>query len=222
MRDIPINNMEVLQALNEYKDFIMNNNIDKNLVLMCKEQRGQADYYTGEEYRKEIMSKGEAHQGYPEFMHSYSGLMPSKDGHFEDNLKKTTAQKFTDASSALNSRLMQVLSAKLNTLNTVYPPGGFISWHNNANACGYNILFSWSETGDGWFKYWDINEEREITIHDVQGWQCKMGYFGPYYKPDTLCYHTASTNCWRISVAYIFAEEDSFWKEVIEDIENPI
>jgi hypothetical protein len=117
---------------------------------------------------------------------------------------------------------MEVLSARTNTLNTVYPPDGFISWHNNANASGYNILFSWSETGDGWFEYYDMIKQERVRINDVPGWQCKMGYFGPYYKPETVCYHAASTSCWRISVAYVFAEADTMWQYVIEDIENPI
>ena len=223
MKNIEINNQEVLEALNEYKDFLMRGDIDNHLFLMAGEEQDKKDYYTGEEYLKKIISQGESHLGFPNVMRSYTGLMPQKsyDGKPE-RYKSTRSQEFVDASSKLNSRLMEVLSAKTNTLNTVYPPGGFISWHNNANASGYNILFSWSETGDGWFDYWDIEKQEIVRIHDVPGWQCKMGYFGPYYKPETLCYHTAATECWRISVAYVFAEADTMWKYVIEDIENPI
>lgn len=222
MKNIEINNTHVLEHLNNYKDFILNNDIYQCLDLQCNDYKDRAEYYTGEEFRKEIISKGEAHTGYPDVMHSFTGLMPGNDNHNNNTHFKPKRQKFREASSSLNSQLMQALSAKQNTLNTVYPPGGFISWHNNANASGYNILFSWSETGDGWFDYWDIVKQERIRIQDVPGWQCKMGYFGPYFKPETVCYHTASTNCWRISVAYIFAEVDSFWKEVIEDIETPL
>lgn len=220
MRNIVINNTEVLNALDEYKDFLMNNEIEKHLHLMAREQEGKGDYYTGNEFLQKIISQGENHKGFPDVMRSYTGLMPSKNK--DDSETNVRTVKFTQASSKLNSRLMEELSARVNTLNTVYPPGGYISWHNNANAAGYNVLFTWSETGDGIFKYWDIEKQEIVEIPDVPGWQCKMGYFGPYFKPETLCYHSASTNCWRISVAYVFAEADNFWQEVIEDIENPL
>ena len=221
MKNISIRNTEVLDALNEYKDFLMNNNIDNHLYCQCKDKIEHMDYYTDQEFLNKVIAQGENHKGFPDVMLSYTGLMPFKLGE-EKPMKTPMGQAFVDASSKLNSRLMEVLSARVNTLNTVYPPGGFISWHNNANASGYNILFSWSETGDGCFKYWDIKKQEIITMQDVPGWQCKMGYFGPYFKPDTVCYHSAKTNCWRISVAYVFAEADNFWKEVIEDIENPL
>ena len=48
----------------------------------------------------------------------------------------------------------------------MYPPGGYISWHNNANASAYNLIFTWSETGDGYFKYIDGETKEEIVIKD--------------------------------------------------------
>lgn len=221
MNNVSLNNSEVLDALNEYKDFLLKGDIDQHLHLMSEDKKEHQDYYTGPEFLKKVISQGESHKGFPDVMRSYTGLMPAQDGQ-QESFKSSKSQEFVDASSKLNSRLMEVLSARTNTLNTVYPPGGFISWHNNANASGYNILFTWSETGDGWFEYWDQEKQERVRINDVPGWQCKMGYFGPYFKPETLCYHTASTNCWRISVAYVFAEADTMWQYVIEDIENPI
>lgn len=222
MKNVDINNNEVLDSLNEYKDFLMRGDIHDHLFLMAEDKKEDQEYYTGPDFLKTIIAQGEGHKGFPDVMRSYTGLMPNKKGEDDKNYKTSKSQEFCDASSQLNSRLMEVLSARTNTLNTVYPPGGYISWHNNANASGYNILFTWSETGDGWFDYWDIVKQEKIRIPDVPGWQCKMGYFGPYYKPETVCYHTASTNCWRISVAYVFAEADTMWQYVIEDIENPI
>lgn len=220
MRNVQINNTEVLEALNNYKDFLMSNDIDSHLHLMCKDKK--AEDYVSSEYRKMIMTKGESHTGFPEVMKSYDGLMPTKYKDKPAPMKTPKGYQFTDQSSILNSRMMESLSARVNTLNTCYPPEGFISWHNNANAPGYNVLFSWSETGDGWFKYWDWDKQEEVTIHDVPGWQCKMGYFGRYMDPKSVCYHAAYTKCWRISVAYVFNDQDDFWKEVVEDIENPI
>ena len=49
----------------------------------------------------------------------------------------------------------------------------YISWHNNANAPAYNLIFTWSETGDGWFKYWDMKEQRIVKFEDKLKAQCK-------------------------------------------------
>ena len=104
----------------------------------------------------------------------------------------------------------------------MYPPKGFISWHNNANASAYNLIFTWSETGDGYFKYIDGYTGDEIVIPDKKGWQCKAGYFGAYNEePEKLVYHTASTDCWRITVSYIFNREEmslGLQEDVIEEI----
>ena len=48
-----------------------------------------------------------------------------------------------------------------------------------------------------------------------------MTYFGPYDDAEKLCYHAAYTDCYRITVAFVFAEADDFWEEVIEDLETP-
>ena len=45
----------------------------------------------------------------------------------------------------------------------MYPPGGYISWHNNANASAYNLVFTWSESGNGYFKYIDGETKKEIV-----------------------------------------------------------
>ena len=101
---------------------------------------------------------------------------------------------------------------------------GFISWHNNANASAYNLIFTWSETGDGYFKYIDGYTGDEIVIPDKKGWQCKAGYFGAYNEePEKLVYHTASTDCWRITVSYIFNREEmslGLQEDVIEEIKS--
>jgi hypothetical protein len=122
----------------------------------------------------------------------------------------------------LNFKLMTELSAKKNTLVTCYPPGGFISWHNNANASGYNLILSWSENGDGWFDYWDADKKERVRIPDHAGWQAKMTYFGSYKEPDYLCYHAASTNCLRLSIAYVWGPHETVWQEVIQDLEDPV
>ena len=126
--------------------------------------------------------------------------------------------------NTINSEMQEKLCTKHNALCVMYPPGGYISWHNNANASAYNLVFTWSETGDGYFKYIDGETKEEIVMQDVSGWQCKASYFGAYDEPaHKLVYHTASTDCWRITVSYIFNREElslGIQEDVIEEIKS--
>jgi hypothetical protein len=223
--DIQINNQIVLGALNDFKDFIFerykSGELEKDLSVNCKDHT--RDRWLADDYMHRIIDRNRAHEGFPESMHSFHGMMPSGETnqmHAPGGLKKL--MEYREKAGETNQTLMTELSAKRNTLITVYPPGGWISWHNNANASGYNVIFSWSETGDGWFDYWDIEKKERVRIPDKAGWQCKMTYFGSYDEPERLCYHAASTNCLRMSVAYVFSSAEDIWKDVIEDIANPL
>jgi hypothetical protein len=126
----------------------------------------------------------------------------------------------------LNYEFMNYLSTKTCALAVLYPPDGFISWHNNANASSYNLIFSWSETGNGYFQYVDGDTGEIVKLQDNQGWQCKAGYFGNYGEHESkLCYHSAKTDCWRMTVSFIFDRTDmslGIQDDVIEDIMTEI
>jgi len=221
VRDVEINNEEVLKSLNKFKDFILakrdSGEMDKDLQLNAKDHT--RDRWLADDYMHRIIDRNRQHEGFPESMQSYHGLMPNSNSGYKDSFKD-----YRDMSNRLNMEMMTELSARTNTLVTVYPPGGWISWHNNANAAGYNVIFSWSENGDGWFDYWDVDKKERVRIPDHSGWQCKMTYFGSYDEPDKLCYHAASTDCLRISVAYVWGRDEAhnLWEDIIEDIENPV
>jgi len=210
MRDIKINNEMVMESLNKFKNFVLTKyqegNLQKDLPLNSKDHT--RDRWLADDYLERIIARGREHDGFPESMHSYSGLMPGAERD-TGNTDLKIIEEYRNKAQELNNELMAELSAKRNTLVTLYPPGGWISWHNNANAAGYNVIFSWSENGDGWFDYWDLEKKERVRVQDVPGWQCKMGYFGAYHQPDKLCYHAASTDCLRISVAYVFAEAEN-------------
>lgn len=61
-----------------------------------------------------------------------------------------------------------------------------------------------------------------VVIPDVKGWQCKAGYFGAYEDPqEQLVYHSARTNCLRMTVAFVLdrSEMSSGLQDwIIEDI----
>jgi len=217
MKDVKINNQSVLDALNEYKDWLVpkfhNGEMAKDLHINCGDQK--RDRWLDDGYLERQMAKGRGHDGFPESMQVFHGTMPDGGGVMDQIMVP-----YRDKGEELNKKLMTELSARKNTLVTCYPPGGWISWHNNANASGYNVLFTWSETGDGWFDYWDMEKKERVRVPDIAGWQCKMGYFGSYDQPERVCWHAASTDCLRITCAYVFAEAETIWQDVIDDIEE--
>jgi hypothetical protein len=221
VRNIDIQNSEFLDILNEYKDVLLEREtpdsdpLVTNLRVSCVNEN--ADDWVGDKFMNATMSKGESHDGFPPSMRGFVGL---KFDDMKDALDEKT-KRLKEASNTLNSKLITFLSARNNALNACYPPGGYIGWHNNANAPGFNIIITYSETGDGWFDYYDQDKKERVRVQDVQGWQAKMTYFGPYSEPDKLVYHAAYSDCYRITVAFVFAEADDFWTEVIEDIETP-
>ena len=79
------------------------------------------------------------------------------------------------------------------------------SWSANA----YQVLFTWSETGEGFFEYYDKKTDEIIKIDDVPGWQCRHYYFGAEQEEDLHCWHAAYTECQRITLAYQFVNNGS-------------
>ena len=215
MLDIPINNPEILQSLNKFLWFYDERNKEiSKCRLWCNSK--EREHYTGDKHRDSIMSRGSIHNGFPENGNYYSFRTD------HENSSKALTTKVIENYTKFNEELQVKLCTRGNGLCAMYPPKGFISWHNNANASAYNLIFTWSETGDGYFKYIDGYTGKEITIQDRKGWQCKAGYFGAYdEEPEKLLYHSASTDCWRITVAYLFNRKEisiGLQEDVIEEI----
>lgn len=232
VRDIDLQNSEFLGYLNDYKDIILEREPGDDTPLIAKSNHmlprsnvDDSERYVSDEYLKKIMDMGRAHDGFPEQLIGFAGMKHDQDVNFSRDPVRSKIIK--DAASELNTKLMSFLSCRNVALTACYPPGGCISWHNNANAKGYNILITYSETGDGWFDYWDWEKKERVRIQDIPGWQAKMTYFGPYddeygqpADPEQICYHAAYTDCYRITCSFVFAEADEFWEEVINDLET--
>ena len=199
LRNIPLNNY-ALEQLKEAEWFITDENY-KIGTLSCAHGHGEGDYYTGDEYRDKIIAERDQHEGFPEIIYAYS--MSTINFGLNPECSKQEWALLGEKMKSTVDNLITTFGFKRNALFSVYPPGGYISWHNNANASAYNFIFTWSENGDGWFKYWDMENNKEVLIPDTPGWQCKAGYFGAYGEPKkNLCYHSAYTNCLRMTVAF--------------------
>ena len=106
------------------------------------------------------------------------------------------------------------LCAKFNAVHVYYPAGGFMSWHNNWDCPGYNILMSYSD-GCGFFKHLD-EDGNVVTIHDPVGWNVKIGYYGG--KDETPYWHTAGSRGPRQTFGFVIPDE-YLWKQMVADID---
>lgn len=226
MTNVPVNNPELLEILNGYPKLRDYPQFQEHVKLISKNspERNRGDYFTGNEYLKEILDQGMRHEGFPDHLYGYNFKISNKDyNFFEKDAPAIWRNEITKKLIELNDKMMDFLSTRNNALACIYPPGGYISWHNNWNAHGYNFIFTWSETGDGFFEYLDPITKKVVVVHDVPGWQCKAMYFGNPNEPERVMYHAAKTNCWRCTVSYIFSGADiakDFRQEIIEDISS--
>lgn len=89
-----------------------------------------------------------------------------------------------------------------------YPPGGYITWHHNGNAHGYNLLFSYSSTGEGSFKYYNHSIKEVVDMKDSPDqWTAKIMRFPKIQDVSELLWHNVQTSCHRISFALLLQEE---------------
>lgn len=226
MQDIPVRNLDLLTRLNRYRDFLMDDvdEFQRIFHLSCKEHASQRHYWTGQPELDKVKNDGHDHEGFPDSMYGYE-LSPHRKGHefFNRGVDPMMRKDKTAELGFMNNDLIQWLGVRHNALSAWYPPGGYISWHNNANAPAYNLIFTWSETGDGSFSYVDPVSKEIVVMEDHAGWQCKAAYFGHYEEPERLFYHSAKTDCWRCTVSFTFdtSELSSVFREdLLEEISS--
>ena len=200
MQTIEIKNIELKNLLNDYSEWF--ENLDKSSVKV----RGEKDideYYTSEEYLSSIDKK--IHEGFPEKTHGIDLVFCDS---IDDNIRKRIRQVDMDFNSVLGSERCAV--------KMYYPEGGYMGWHNNHNASGYNVLLSYSKNGNGFFRY---KTDKIVTMFDKPGWTAKVGYYGNNNEPDKLFWHCARAYEDRLTLGFVLPDED-FWKMMIEDIES--
>ena len=209
MQNIDIKNPRVLALLDHIRYLYREKYDVTKTNNMIGSWDDDSQYWIGDSFRDKIISQGRDHNGSPDRARSYA-IKPDHYNGEDPQYEKDYVE--------LDSNLKFELGLKTNALCQLYPPEGFIGWHNNANAEGYNLIFTWSETGDGWFKYVDKYGKGDIiTIPDKKGWSCKAGYFGSY-EDKRLCYHAAYTKCWRITQSFIVSQDEDYWKDCLDYI----
>jgi hypothetical protein len=223
LKHVEVNNPELLKILNEYAELHKLEGFEEHCHLTAEEHVLQRPYWMSDEYREEVLAQGNAHEGFPDMLVAYNFKL-SERAHtfFERDADPVFKRDLTHKLGDLNARMMDFLSTKHNALAAVYPPGGFIAWHNNQNAPGYNLIFTWSETGDGHFSYVHPETKEIVKCQDEAGkWTCKAAYFGSFDEEDKKLMHAAETDCWRVTVSYVFdwtEGSDDLREMVLEDI----
>ena len=209
MRWIDINNEDILSTVTNYSDWFFTQDLTELDEISNREGRHQGfqkEKGCSEEYLRDIIEKDGKHVGFPE-------RTISVDVSSDESVPLRYKQKCRDMATELCS----YLGARNQAVNVYYPCEGFMGWHNNWNASGYNILLSYSKNGNGFFRYRDPLTKKIITMHDRKGWSCKVGYYGRGREPDKVYYHCAGTHEPRITLGFVIPHLE-MWRDMIEDI----
>lgn len=210
LKNIPISS-DLLNILTPYSDWFFSQP-DRDVLreYPIRTFNFSCETATGEDYLQHIMGKNFDHEGFPETalccdLSLGRNEVPSH--HMKEQQK-------------VNRELISYLGARNNAVHVYYPKGGWMGWHNNWNAQGYNILLSYNtvERG-GYFRYRDPLTRERVTLYDPEKqWTAKVGYFGPKEKMDTVVYHCAGAPLGdRLTIAYVIPDKE-IWKMMIEDI----
>ena len=208
MRSIPLNNARLQTLLSSLIDRTNEPHIAK-LIQRARETKDSLQPGANgrtEEYLREAFKLKLTDYGYPR-----SCLGQPLREMYDDMMMPVSRQV---------EKIGMYLGTPYNALVMAYPANGYIGWHHNGNAPGYNILMTHSIDGDGRFKFWDGDEQQIKVIEDKPGWQVKVGYYPSDRKePDRVFWHEAETAQTRISIAWVIDHRD-MWENMIESITN--
>ena len=195
MTEIIIRNKALLTTLNSFSDefFAKEGYNDPDSYLSSSvEDRTNGEYYCSREYLDDCLQRDK--------------LIGVPDKHFAQPMAmmvRKDPDKWGDYRERVKYEFTAEIGAHTSALLSYYPPGGFVGWHTNYNACAYQVLFTWS-TGKGFFRYYEKETDQIVTIKDVAGWQARHYYFGPESEPESHCWHSAYAGDDRITLAYKF------------------
>lgn len=209
-------NPDLLSILNEFSDYFFTKDLNhlesligSNPHIRKSSIKEKADEATSHEYLKNALKAPPLDYGFPR--HSW-GLELHHDRQFIEDASLLEQCRLT------NGKLMDFFGARNNALQMFYPAGGYIGWHTNCNAKGYNIVISCNPGADGYFVHYDHNNDKFNYFYDSPGWNIKAGYFGSDKEPEKMYWHAAKTNTPRVTLSYIIYDKN-IWEDMMCDIE---
>lgn len=209
MRNIKLANPRLQALLSNLTEICYN----KKLVEAASRARDRKDeripdlHGASEEYLREALKKKLTDYGFPQSIRGLgmTGFPPQMAGLIEPVEKQV-------------KKIGSFLGTPVNALTMIYPADGYIGWHHNGNAPGYNILMSYSLDGEGDFRYYDKKEDKVVIMPDSPGWFVKVGYYpGERAEKERIYWHAAQTKQQRVSVAWIMNHRQ-MWISMIEEI----
>lgn len=204
MKKIEIKNKELSNLLEDFSSWF--ESIDKSKIkLKGKSDFLSDEYFTTIEYLATINEK--KHLGWPE---STYGI----DLEAVEVMPLEWRKEITD----IDKNLKLILSSPNCAVKMYYPKEGYMGWHNNHNAAGYNILLSYTKNGKGFFRYKDPITHEIITMNDDPGWTAKVGYYGTNKEPDRLYWHCARAHEDRLTLGFVIPDKN-MWEMMCEDIQ---
>ena len=228
MRPIYKLNNEFLDCLNEYKDWVFSPSVQDALSTKIEWQvarlkkEGKSEWSCDAENLRSI--DHDNHDGYPADQYGIN-----LNYNFLQGERRTVDPQFLNeirrANNVLDEKLQLALGARFCALKMFYPPEGYINWHTNWNVPGYNIIFTYSPTGNGYWRHVDPTGStthkpdlsKIVHLDDVPGWHCKVGYFGKKEETDRLVWHSAYTREPRLTVSYVVFEK-VIWENMVEEL----
>lgn len=196
MTEITIRNKEFLGLLDDtLESFLEHRELMTELSDNLKGiPIGEGEKYCQPEHLWDMMSRWEDHIGFPEEGYGFQVAQGVKQ----------RPDVFAPLYQKTKYDLVAMFNANSNSLTSYYPPKGYVGWHTNWNAFGWQLILTWSEEGDGYFSYYDKEKDKIITEDDVKGWQARWYRFGRKDEPKYHCWHTAWTECPRFTLAFKF------------------
>jgi hypothetical protein len=209
-------NPDLYNIISTFSDFFFNRDIShlepligSNAKMKKVSIKEMAEEATSEEYLQKAIAANPLDYGFPR--HSWGLELVQDKSFIEDS-------ELIDVSQKVNDKLMNFFGARFNALQMYYPAGGYIGWHTNCNAKGYNIVMSCNPGADGYFVHYDHNEKKYNYFYDKAGWNIKAGYFGSDLEPEKMYWHAAKTNTPRVTLSYII-DNKNMWMDMMDDIE---
>ena len=206
MKNIEIKNNELRHSLDEIGEWFNTFDLENNIKIFGEEDTNE--YYT-EDYFLQLQLNDEDHDCFGATI-SYG---------VDLNANNMISAEVKSHVTRIDELLKPVLSAPHCPVKMYYPKNGFMHWHNNHNAPGYNILLTYTKEGKGFFRYRDPQTKTTVTMHDSPGWTAKVGYYGSNEEPDKVYWHCARAYEPRLTLGYIIPHEE-MWEMMCEDIQE--
>jgi len=223
---------DILELLNEWQRYVFDLDLDYFMSRKGKGgkffQEGRSEYSCSMECLRNFVADGggDRHDGFPPDAHGYDfNQMATWIKHDDVDIK--LAREVMEKSQWLDKELGGLINSRFCALKIYYPKNGYIAWHTNHNVPGYNLLFTYNHTGDGYWRHIDpegstgiINDisddSKLVHIPDVKGWHLKTGYYGKSSEHEQVMWHAAVGGP-RITLGYVIFDK-KMWQMMIEEI----